>query len=185
MLNEKGPGAGDAGPSGEPDNKPQNKSPNPLPQGLAWKKSAIQTIDIFRARVPRCFARHHPIPLKIGIHLDIAAALPELPTTDIGRGLKFYVSRFVYLESCIEGATRIDLNGDPAGVVSAAEAANAQRWLAKRRKGRTAPLLQPLMRRACATSQACAISSAPPASPPKKLTLDDLRAAARKRTAMA
>jgi ProP effector len=95
--------------------------------------------------------------LKVGIHRDILAAMPELSQADVSRALQFFVSRFGYLESCIEGSPRIDLNGDPAGVASAAEAANAQHWLAKRRK------VKP---------------QAAPTAPPKKLSLVDLKAAA-------
>jgi ProP effector len=168
---DEGPRACDAGPDGDPDNKPQNKSPKALPQGLSWKKAAIETLGLLRARFPLCFAAPKErvrAPLKINIHHDVLAAMPELLHVDVGRALKFYVSRFGYLESCsTEGRPRIDLNGEPDGVVSAAEAANAQQWLAKRRKRK--PQSAP--------------ASSPPESPtaPSRLTLAALKEAAAKR----
>jgi sRNA-binding protein len=144
-----------------------NNQTKPPPQG-SWKGSAIEPLDKIRVRFPYCFAgskERTRNPLKIGIHLDIAAGMPELPEADISRALKFYVTRFRYLECCLDGAPRLDLNGEPAGVVSAAEAASAQRWLSKRRKGRpqSAPSL---------------------ASPPQRLTLAALKEAAKRKLEM-
>jgi ProP effector len=146
-----------------------NNQTKPPPQ-KSWKGSAIETLDKIRVRFPHCFAglkERTRKPLKIGIHRDILAAMPELAESDVSRALKFYVTRFGYLASCIENSPRIDLNGESAGVVSAAEAANAQRWLSKRRNRRPRPTPPP----------------AAAASPPKKFSLADLKAAAtRKRS---
>ena len=83
---------------------------------------------------PRCFAPPHrpgqtppkKTPLKLNIHLDLQGALPRIPVHDLMAGIRCYVSTPSYLQECVEGATRIDLDGHRAGVVSAQEAAYAR-----------------------------------------------------------
>jgi len=70
-------------------------------------------------------------PLKLGIHRELETILGE--TVDrklIHRTLRTYVSNYCYLRSQKIGAERIDLNGNPAGVVTAEEAENAKKSLA-------------------------------------------------------
>jgi sRNA-binding protein len=154
--------------------RPLNKPPKPLPQAAsAWKRAAIETQLILRARFPQCFSRldlPRRQPLKLKIHLDIAAALPELPAVDIARALRFYCNDIRYRRDCTEGKIRFDLAGQPAGVVTADEARHCQKSvagiLAKRRKSRS-------------SSQPSATLSPP--TPPPRLTLAALREAAAKR----
>jgi sRNA-binding protein len=132
------------------------------PQVRSWKDAATETLEAIKAKFPR-FAGADA-PLRVGIHRDVCAALPELSEKDVGRALKFHTSKTRYLRCCTEGSRRIGLNGEPAGTVSATEAAHAAQCLAQRRRGKQLP-----------------------PQPQKKLTLENLKvaAAARKRAAMA
>ncbi|HBE2842531.1 TPA: proQ/FINO family protein [Escherichia coli] len=78
------------------------------------------------------------LPLKVGISRDIPAWLAEHPEAGLTRdewdcAVSCITSRRVYLlRTAVTGATRYDLDGNPAGQVSEDEAKNAQRWLAIR-----------------------------------------------------
>ena len=69
-------------------------------------------------------------PLKIGICPDILARCPFLTRRELGTVLGVYASRVMYLQSLVAGAIRIDLDGNPAGEVSAADAEHAAATLA-------------------------------------------------------
>jgi sRNA-binding protein len=138
-------------------------------RALAWNAAAIDTLLQFRQRFPQTFARlndRRRRPLKIGIRDDITAAIPDLAPIEIGRALRLYCSDLRYHRACIDGADRIDLDGNVAGAVTTAQAENAKATIA----GIEAKLAQ--RRRRSATSA----PAAPPA--PKRLSLADLRAAA-------
>ncbi|HBL7616866.1 TPA: proQ/FINO family protein [Escherichia coli] len=78
------------------------------------------------------------LPLRVGISRDIPAWLAEHPEAGLTRdewdcAVSCITSRRVYLlRTAVTGATRYDLDGKPAGLVSEDEAKNAQRWLAIR-----------------------------------------------------
>ncbi|SED41406.1 ProQ/FINO family protein [Rhizobiales bacterium GAS191] len=65
-------------------------------------------------------------PLKIGIHLDLAERLPEVSKQAIRAFLASYTRAPDYRSLLVAGATRLDLDGQPAGRVSEAEARSAQ-----------------------------------------------------------
>jgi ProP effector len=66
------------------------------------------------------------VPIKIGIHRDILAA--GVIDADIcGAVLAAYVRSRSYLSNSIAGAARLDLEGQPAGVVTEGEARGAQK----------------------------------------------------------
>jgi ProP effector len=136
----------------------------------AWLAAQITTLLFLRQKFPQAFARLNVSvrrPLKVGIHADIAAALPDLTRIEISRALQFYCHDVRYHGACIEGAERIDLDGKVAGTVSAAHAESAKRGIAdiesklkRRQERRTKP------------------APVPAAPAPKRLSLGDLRAAA-------
>ena len=70
-------------------------------------------------------------PLKIRICPDILARCPVLTRRELGTVLGVYTSRVMYLQSLVAGAIRIDLDGNPAGEVSAADAGHAAARLAE------------------------------------------------------
>ena len=76
-------------------------------------------------------------PLRIGIHLEVAERAPDLatPLGLLRSALAAYVKHPQYSEGFIEGAARIDLDGNPAGIVTAQQAAAAgARWSKGRRR---------------------------------------------------
>ena len=86
---------------------------------------------ILEERFPDCFNRENPRPLKLGIHRDLllaegVAGLFNL--TAIRRALGRYCARPRYRKSLKEGATRVDLGGRSAGVVTTGDAAGSDRF---------------------------------------------------------
>jgi sRNA-binding protein len=141
------------------------------PQGTQAHKraAAVNTLLTLRQRFPAAIARldlPSRRPLKVGIAAYIIAAIPEFTPADIGRALNVYVNGVAYLEACTEGTPRVGLDGKAAGVVTATEAAYAAKLVAKIKRKRR--------------------PTSPPASTasPKKISLSDLKAAARKRAAV-
>jgi len=102
----------------------------------AYYTNALAVIQLLAERFPATFSvlSRRCRPLKVGVHLDLAAVLEgALSEIEIARGLNIYCSSWHYHKSCTEGATRIDLNGQPCGSVTAAEAAAAKALVTARR----------------------------------------------------
>jgi len=119
-------------------------------------------------RWPQCFAvyERRRRPLKTAIHLDVLAALDGAITpAELGIALRVYVGNAAYLRGLLCGAWRIDLDGKPAGAVTAEQEADAKSKLA-----------------AIAAKSAARKQAAQPA-PPKRDGLAALREAARRRKA--
>jgi ProP effector len=70
------------------------------------------------ATYPATFNPDAPLPLKIGVHVDLLARHPDLDPATLRRALKRYCDRRAYqLALAREGAVRVDLDGQPAGEV--------------------------------------------------------------------
>jgi hypothetical protein len=79
-------------------------------------------LELLAGRWPLCFfvyeARRRP--LKIGIRDEILSALNGAVTPkELGGALRHYTGNRRYLRHSIAGAARIDLDGNPCGVVTA------------------------------------------------------------------
>ncbi len=85
---------------------------------------------------PACFDWEHPRPLKIGIHKHLIRAGHDRAT--VLRSLKAYCTAPPYRAALQAGAARIDLRGQPAGVVSDKDAAYAREEPNPRAAGRAA-----------------------------------------------
>lgn len=81
--------------------------------------------DILHERFPQAIAgRGEPKrPLAIGIKFEIAARCPDL-RGKIGLALRDYTGGPTYHRECVEDAVRINLDGEPDGIVTA----NAARY---------------------------------------------------------
>ena len=126
-----------------------------------------QILDLLCERFPGTFVRNpaERQPLKRGIDRDLVARLDGLSSrTALKRVLGGYTACPEYRAKLVEGAVRIDLDGNPAGAVTASEAAYA--LAPKPAKTKLTP-------------------STPPAPKPKRMSLDDLRRAARQRKGLA
>lgn len=67
---------------------------------------------------PATFNPDAPLPLKIGVHVDLLARHPDLDPATLRRALKRYCERRAYqIALAREGAVRVDLDGQPAGEV--------------------------------------------------------------------
>jgi ProP effector len=111
-------------------------------------------------------------PLKIRICPDILARCPVLTRRELGTVLGVYTSRVMYLQSLVAGAIRIDLDGNPAGEVSAADAGHAAARLAEimaSREARRAAAME-VKRAARITRQAAAAAVSPLPAPPAAAT---------------
>ena len=142
-------------------------------------------IALLAAKFPKCFAvpDTRRQPLKVGIDADLLAALGgTIRRTELIRALAMYCSSEGYLEHVLTGAWRVDLEGTPAGAVSADDEKHAKAKRAGIRIRREAVMAAAIPQ--AAASRAHERASAPKAEPGpglKRLSLADLREAARRR----
>ena len=107
--------------------------------GRSRRAAIAATRRTLLKRWPNCFSgcMRPKKPLKVGIDKDIIAADPELDTEIVKLVLRIYVTHETYREVMIEGAGRVDLDGNPAGVVTKSQAELSAMKL--KQKGRTPP----------------------------------------------
>ena len=105
---------------------PQPKVQKPKPR---WLEYALYGVDLLKVYFPNCFKSMSEVkPLKKGIKEDLLkrlSTLENIVTEDkacMVKSLSYYVNTQAYHKSVCEGATRVDLDGNEAGVVSAEEA---------------------------------------------------------------
>ena len=97
------------------------------------KENIHAALTDLATRYPRAFVLEKYRPhrrLKVGVAADILARCPVLTRRELGPALGVYAKRVMYLQSLVAGAIRIDLDGNPAGEVSAADAEHAAATLA-------------------------------------------------------
>lgn len=109
--------------------KKQGQSKSSTKQKPAWLEHAQYGVELLKAYFPNCFKEiNETQPLKIGIKQDLVKRLATMENIVLGdkacmvSSLAYYVSSASYHKSANEGAIRIDLDGNPAGQVSAEEA---------------------------------------------------------------
>jgi ProP effector len=121
-------------PAGPP--MPPRSSQKPKPKWLDYVQYGV---ELLRAYFPDCFKAMNEVkPLKKGIKQDLLlrlSTLSQIVTDDkacMVKSLAYYVNTAAYHKSVTEGTMRIDLDGQPAGVVSAEEATySTERYQAK------------------------------------------------------
>jgi ProP effector len=82
-------------------------------------------LQLLAETFPRCFAVYEVRrrPIKIGIHSEILAALDgAITAAELGRALRVYTCNKIYRQRLRPGAVRIDLSGEPCGVVTTDQA---------------------------------------------------------------
>jgi len=164
---------------------PRSRKANVTAVVVQWNERAAQAAQIITTlaeRFPAAFAIYarRRKPLKIGVFDDLLAATAgSIPPAELKDALRAYCRSYGYFRACREGIARVDLAGQPAGAVTAAEAARAavcadrqlQRW--QQKKAAAAP-----------PAPAAPLAPAPaPAAAPKRLSLADLKVAAAARRA--
>ena len=151
--------------------------------------AALELIRVLAERFPACFAvdPSYRQPLKLGIHVDILAQLSDtIAPRDLSAALRIYVSNSKYLKSLVAGADRVDLNGMPAGTVTAEHADIAKAQYERRREKQKAKQKQQAPTNGAAKPElrSATVEKKPDAAP-RRLGLADLRAAAKARQAVA
>jgi len=134
----------------------------------ARREAIAAAIALLAKLYPKCFSVYERKrkPLRVGIHANLLAALDgALTPAGLHAALRFYVGNPAYLRAMLCGAWRIDLDGQVAGVVTLDEEAHAKAALGRIKAKRAARV-------------AAAKNQAPPV---KRLSLADLKAAARAR----
>ena len=129
--------------------------------GARHNPAIMATLELLAQRWPSTFSvfEGRRRPLKVGIHLDILAALGGAVAADaLSLALKVYVSNKVYRSRLIAGATRIGLDGAPAGTVSEKEAASTPKMAAPAKTVATPKRLSLADLRAAAAARKAAVS---------------------------
>jgi sRNA-binding protein len=150
---------------------------------------AVAALRILIEQFPDCFGCNDHRPLKIGIHKDLMAR--GVDRRAVRLGLSRYCGHIGYHNALVEGATRIDLDGQPAGIVTAQEAGFAAKNYAamleaavRKQKARCEQAAQGHKAAAEARQRPTVIEPAaagPPVAPSGRLGLAELRAAGRQR----
>ncbi|MDO4697180.1 MAG: RNA chaperone ProQ [Pasteurellaceae bacterium] len=95
--------------------------------------STKEVIVYLSEKFPQCFSLESEVkPLKIGLFQELAEALSEetnISKTLLRQALRAYTANWHYLQNCKEGAVRVGLLGEEAGVVDASQAAHAAQTL--------------------------------------------------------
>lgn len=105
-----------------------------------WLEHALYGVELLKAYFPVCFLTGSTVkPLKKGIKQDLVKFLSTIDTivtedkACMVKSLTYYVNTAAYLKGVVEGASRIDLQGNVAGIVTADEATySVDRQKAKR-----------------------------------------------------
>jgi sRNA-binding protein len=137
---------------------------------MSKKRARTKTVVAeLAARFPKCFA----VPDG-----RLMAALGKLsPRTELIRALAMYCSSTGYLARVLSGAPRVDLRGKPAGIVTADDEKHAKAKRAQIRAKRTVALsVTPRD-----VQQKYVAAAEPKAESRNRLSLTDLREAARRR----
>jgi ProP effector len=95
--------------------------------------SSKEVIAFLAERFPHCFsAEGEARPLKIGIFQDLVARVEgemSLSKTQLRSALRLYTSSWRYLYGIKAGATRVDLDGNPCGVLDEQHVEHARKQL--------------------------------------------------------
>lgn len=109
--------------------QPNNAGESALKSRPAWLEQVQYGVEMLKAYFPACFKELKEIqPLKIGIKHDLVKCLSTREDITIAdkacmvSSLAYYVNSPHYHKIVVEGMMRIDLTGQPAGAVTAAEA---------------------------------------------------------------
>lgn len=94
----------------------------------------IKTLHWLKATFPQCFIKgEHKQPLKVGIHKDVLdyceEHYPHEPQNLIKKAVAKYAQGTQYLTTLKAGAPRLDLQGNPCGVVTEEQQAHAEQQL--------------------------------------------------------
>lgn len=111
----------------------QRREPAPNRPKPKWLEYAQYGVELLRVYFPQAFKEMQAVqPLKKGIKEDLIrrlSTIENIVTEDkacMVKSLSYYVNTAFYHRSVKEGVIRIDLDGQPAGAVTAEEAKYSQ-----------------------------------------------------------
>ncbi|WP_019897079.1 ProQ/FinO family protein [Methylotenera mobilis] len=114
-------------------NKAKTKNTNPV-------DPVVLIIGKLQRLYPKAFPKNPTpkVPLKIGIleNLQLQSEEIGISKEDLQLAIKTWCKSSRYWQACKEGATRLDLDGNPAGIVEATGAAHAKEMVRKRTKAK-------------------------------------------------
>lgn len=117
----------------KPRSAPRKQQENPV-------DPVVLTIGRLQKLFPKAFPKNPlpKLPLKIGIHKELLGKASEIGLEEaaITEAVKTWCRGTRYWASIVEGAPRIDLEGNQAGEVTARDAAQARSLEARRRQPR-------------------------------------------------
>lgn len=153
--------------------KPSQNKPRPTGAPKPkWLELAQYGVALLRSYFPAAFKPMSQVrPLKKGIKEDLVKRLSTLETVVtedkacMVKSLSFYVNTTAYHRTILEGADRLDLDGQPAGQVTAEEARySAEKLQAKQ----SAKAGTPSTTKAAPATEACAVADVSESTLPSK-----------------
>lgn len=100
-----------------------------MPESASKSPRRNELLDRLRAEFP-IFRDYQP--LALGIHKALVERIPELDKAQVRNALHLHTGATRYLKSLVEGAPRLDLDGNPAGAVTAEQQTQAVTTLKER-----------------------------------------------------
>lgn len=120
----------------------EKKSKQPANQAKTKSTNPVDPVVLIIGKLQRLYPKAFPknptpkVPLKIGILEDLQQRSEEIGISkeDLQLALKTWCKSSRYWQASKEGADRLDLDGNPAGVIEATGAAHAKGMVRKHAK---------------------------------------------------
>jgi len=119
-------------------NLPHDFVPSPTPNSAVARRKVLHRANMdmrmkLNGLFPMAFRGfgQAKFPLMVGIYEEVIKAHPHLNRQRTRAAIGNYVGGRTYLRAMIEGNVRVDLHGDPAGLVTASDAKFAAIRLAR------------------------------------------------------
>lgn len=145
----------------------EGKAATAKPKAEAPVDPVVRTFGKLQKRFPLAFPKNPApkVPLKVGIFEDLMTHAEQLGLTEaeLRDAIRTWCRGGRYWACLTEGAPRVDLAGEPAGEVTAADARRGRQLLAGRSRQGQARAKKPAQP-AQPTEQAAAGDAAPPAA---------------------
>lgn len=117
----------------------EKKSKQPANQAKTKSTNPVDPVVLIIGKLQRLYPKAFPknptpkVPLKIGILEDLQQRSEEIGISreDLQLAMKTWCKSSRYWQACKEGADRLDLDGNPAGVIEATSAAHAKGMVRK------------------------------------------------------
>jgi hypothetical protein len=91
-----------------------------------------------RHEIPQVFLTAAPRPLKIGTYQNLRERYPASRAKPLSQWLRRWTRSWQYLEAIDKGGCRVDLEGEPAGLITEVERACARAGLQQHKRKRSA-----------------------------------------------